>query len=135
MRKKLLFLGCNHNQISYLKLINRKDWKIIGVDINKDAPGAILCDKFYNVGYDNLTGLIELGVKEKFSKNDFVFTAASQFAQKGAAHFCTYFGINYPSEKSIDLCLNKTLYYKYFANSNIPIPRTWNIKNKNELEM
>ena len=37
MRKKLLFLGCNHNQISYLKLINRKDWKIIGVDINKDA--------------------------------------------------------------------------------------------------
>lgn len=135
MKNKILFLGCNYNQTSYLKLINKKDWKIIGVDLNKNAPGITFCDKFYNVGYDNFIGLIEVGIKEKFSRHDMVFTASSQFAQKGAAHFSSYFGINFPSEESIDLCLDKTLYYEYFANNNIPIPKTWNIKNKGELKL
>ena len=60
MKKKLLFLGCNHNQVSYLKLINKNDWKLIGVDLNKDAPGKNLCDKFYNVGTGIRTSLKEL---------------------------------------------------------------------------
>jgi hypothetical protein len=135
MKNKILFLGCNYNQTSYLKLINKKDWKIIGVDLNKNAPGITFCDKFYNVGYDNFIGLIEVGIKEKFSRHDMVFTASSQFAQKGAAHFSSYFGINFPPEESIDLCLDKTLYYEYFANNNVPIPKTWNIKNKDELKL
>ena len=37
MKNKILFLGCNYNQTSYLKLINKKDWKIIGVDLNKNS--------------------------------------------------------------------------------------------------
>tara|TARA_Y200000002_G_scaffold381917_1_gene397289 strand:+ start:331 stop:1230 length:900 start_codon:yes stop_codon:yes gene_type:complete len=133
MKKKLLFLGCNHNQVSYLKLINKDNWNIIGVDLNNNAPGKVYCDKFYNVGYDNLEGLIEVGKKEKFNKYDKVFTAASQFAQKGAAHFSSYFKISFPKEKSIDLCLDKTLYYEYFLNNNIPIPKTWYVQNKDEL--
>ncbi len=134
MKKKLLFIGCNHNQVPYLKLVNKNDWHIIGVDLNKDAPGRDYCDKFYNVGYDNLKGLIEVGKKENFNNQDKVFTAASQFAQKGASHFSNYFGINFPKEKSIDLCLNKALYYKYFVRNQIPIPKTWYIKTKEELE-
>ena len=135
MKKKLLFIGCNYNQIPYLKTLNKKEWKIVGVDKNKDAPGRILCDEFYNVAYDDLKGLIEVGKKEKFEKHDRVFSAASQFAQKGAANFAFYFGINFPPEKSIDLCLNKTLFYQYFRKNNIPIPNTWYIKNKNDLKL
>jgi hypothetical protein len=134
MRKKLLFLGCNYDQVPYLEVLKNQNWEIIGADLNKNAPGKHLCDKFHNIGYDDFMGLINLGLKEKFSKNDMVFTAASQFAQKGAANFAAYFEIAFPSEKTIDLCLDKTAYYKYFLNNNIPIPKTWNIENKNELK-
>ena len=134
MRRKLLFLGCNYDQIPYLEFINKQDWEIVGVDLNKNAPGKLLCDKFHSVGYDDLIGLVEVGIKEEFTKNDMVFTAAAQFAQKGAAHFSDHFGIKFPSEKSIDLCLDKTAYYEYFSKNNIPIPKTWNIKNEDELK-
>ena len=134
MRRKLLFLGCNYDQIPYLESIDKQNWKIVGVDLNQNAPGRHLCDKFYSVGYDDLAGLIEVGVREKFTKDDMVFTAAAQFAQKGAAHFASNFKISFPSEESIDLCLDKTKYYDWFSKNNIPIPKTWNIKNKDELK-
>ncbi len=134
MKNNLLFLGCNHSQVPYLKILKEKDWNIIGVDLNSNSPGKDLCDSFYNVGYDNLNKLIEVGEKEGFTKEDKVFTAAAQFAQKGAAHFAKYFNIPYASEKSIDLCLDKAAYYDYFQQNNIPIPRTWYIKKEDELK-
>ena len=134
MRRKLLFLGCNYNQVPYLDILKDKDYEIVGVDLNQNSPGRALCNKFYNVGYDNLDALIEVGKKEGFTQNDMVFTAGAQFAQKGAAHFAKHFGISFPSEKSIDLCLDKTAYYEYFSKNNIPIPKTWNIKNEDELK-
>ena len=134
MKNKLLFLGCNHSQIPYLEELKTQNWNIIGVDRNSESPGADLCDRFYNAGYDDLSGLIAIGEKEKFTKEDRVFTAAAQFAHKGAAHFAKHFGIPYASEESVDLCLDKAAYYKYFQQSNIPIPRTWYIKNELELK-
>ena len=134
MRRKLLFLGCNYDQIPYLESIDKQNWKIVGVDLNQNAPGRHLCDKFYSVGYDDLAGLIEVGVREKFTKDDMVFTAAAQFAQKGAAHFASNFKISFPSEESIDLCLDKTKYYDWFSKNGVPIPKTWNIKDIDELK-
>lgn len=134
MRNKLLFLGCNLSQIPYLDVLKTQNWYIIGVDLNPVSPGIELCDNFYNLGYDDLSGLIDIGKKEKFTKNDRIFTAAAQFAHKGAAHFAKHFNIPYASEKSVDLCLDKVAYYKYFKQNNIPIPRTWYVKNEIELK-
>jgi|LWDU01.1.fsa_nt_gi hypothetical protein len=134
MKRKLLFLGCNYNQIPYLDTLKDRDYEIVGVDLNQNSPGRALCNKFYNVGYDDLDGLIEVGKKEGFTQNDMVFTAAAQFAQKGAAYFAKYFNISYVSEKSIDLCLDKATYYEYFQQNNIPIPPTWYISNEDELK-
>tara|TARA_B100001123_G_C15306178_1_gene1022767 strand:+ start:1007 stop:1909 length:903 start_codon:yes stop_codon:yes gene_type:complete len=133
MRRKLLFLGCNLKQVPYLKILKEQDWFIVGIDLNPKAPGKSLCDNFCSTGYDNLSGLIEIGEKEQFSKKDKIFTAASQFAHKGAAHFANYFKIDYPAEKSIDICLNKYSFYKLFQKNNIPIPVTWYIKNEEQL--
>ena len=55
---------------------------VIGVDLNSNAPGKDLCDRFYNVGYDDLKALVNVGKNERFSACDMVFTAAAQFAQK-----------------------------------------------------
>jgi len=131
MTRKLLFLGCNHAQVPYLKIIKSLDWEIVGIDLNVEPPGKVLCDKFYNIGYDNLNGLIGLGEKEGFTQNDKIFTAAAQFAHKGAAHFAKYFNIPYVSEKTVDLCLDKAAYYEYFKKNDIPIPNTWYVNNEN----
>jgi hypothetical protein len=130
---KLLFLGCNHDQVPYLEALRGRGFIIIGTDSNQEAPGIGLCDKFYNVNYDDTLGLIDIGLKEQFSTDDYVFTAAAQFAHRGAAVFAEYFNIQYPEVKAVDLCLDKSVYYEYFRNNNIPIPETSYITSEQEL--
>jgi hypothetical protein len=129
---KLLFIGCNHDQLPYLLELKKYQFDIIGTDMNPNAPGKNLCNKFYHVGYDDLDGLKEIGINEKFKSDDKVFTASAQFAHKGAAHFAHKYDIEYPLESNIDLCLDKTLFYKQFQKLEIPIPQTHFISDKDE---
>jgi hypothetical protein len=129
---KILVLGCNYDQIPYLKELKEK-YYIIGCDLNPGAPGKTFCDKFYNVGYNDIKKLIEIGKIEGFDQNDKVFTAASQFAHLGAAHFAKEFKISYPTVQSVEICLDKVKFYKFFQENNLPIPTTNYLKNKNEL--
>ena len=131
--KKILFLGCNHNQVPYIEELKKMNFYVVGVDGNKNSPGLNLCDSFYNLRYDNYDDLIEVGKKEKFTSDDKVFTASAQFAHRGASIFANFFKINYPKLELIDFCLDKTSYYNYFIKNNIPIPRTYYIKNENDL--
>lgn len=131
---KVLFLGLNYNQIPYLKEIKNLGFYVVGTDLNTNAPAVKIVDKFYKCGYNDYGKLIDIGKKEAFGSNDKVFTASSQFAHMGAAHFAQNFNINYPKIDNIKLCLDKFLYYTYFENNNIPLPKTWYIKTKEELE-
>ena len=129
----LLFIGCNHDQVPYLVELKEYQFEIIGTDINPNAPGRAFCDEFYQVGYDDFDGLVEVGIKENFTSKDEVFTASAQFAHKGAACFANFFDIKYINERTIDLCLDKTLFYKRFQKLDIPIPETSFISDKDKL--
>lgn len=129
---KILVLGCNHDQVPYLKELKGK-YYIIGSDLNTDAPGKMFCDTFHNVGYDDFKGLIEIGKIENFGPNDKVFTAGAQFAHIGAAHFANEFKIPYPTVKSVEICLDKVKFYKFFQENDLPIPETYLISNIEEL--
>jgi len=131
--KKVLFLGCNESQMDYLKALKDDDWHVVGTDLNLYAPGKNVCDKFYNCGYDSINELIAIGRKEGFTKTDKVFTASAQFAHLGASLFAEEFSIPYASRKTIEICLNKTQFYKYFSSLNIPIPNTYYINDEHEL--
>ena len=133
MINKVLFIGCNYDQIPYLKELKNRQFYVVGTDINSEAPGVSLCDQFYNFGYDQYENLVEVGKKEKFTKKDFVFTASAQFAHLGASIFAERFGIKYPPKESIDICLDKSKYYRYFDENKIPIPKTSYIEKKEEL--
>ena len=50
MTRKLLFLGCNTDQVPYLEVLQNQDWKIVGSDLNRNPPGKILCNSFHNIG-------------------------------------------------------------------------------------
>jgi hypothetical protein len=130
---KVLVLGCNHDQIPYLKELKDK-YYLIGSDLNPNAPGKIFCDKFYNVGYDNFKGLTDIGKKEKFNSKDKVFTASAQFAHLGCANFALAFDIPYPNLESIEICLDKAKFYNLFKSLQVPIPETHYITNLNELK-
>jgi hypothetical protein len=135
MSKKILFIGCNTRQLPYIKELKKRDFTVIGTDGNDSAPGKDLCDKFYNVRYDEINKIIEIGEKEKFNQNDQVFTASAQFAHLAAAHFAEHFEITYPPPSSIEMCLDKSKYYQLFVEQGIPLPKTWYIKSKEHLEL
>jgi hypothetical protein len=130
---KVLFLGCNESQIPYLTEIKMQNYFVVGVDLNDNCKGKYLCDKFYNIGYDNFEELLSVGEKENFTFSSKVFTAGAQFAHRGAAVFAKHFNIKYPSLEKIDFCLDKVKYYDYFLKNCIPLPKTFYIINKSDL--
>lgn len=130
---KILFLGCNFDQLPYLNEIKKKGFYVVGADLNPNAPGKALCDKFYSVGYDDISGLIEIGKKEDFNSKDKIFTAAAQFANLGAAYFAREFQIPFPKIEAIEICLDKAKFYPFFKEHNLPIPETFFINNNEEL--
>lgn len=132
--KKVLFLGCNTDQLGYLTELTNRNYYIVGIDQNMNAPGKNLCDAFYNFGYDNVDALIDVGASENFKESDHIFTAAAQFANLGASAFANRFGISFPSRNSIETCLDKTKFYDSFAANELPIPATRKIKDENDLQ-
>jgi hypothetical protein len=78
--QKVLFLGLNRNQVSYINEIKQMELYIIGTDLNEKAPGVKLVDQFYKCGYNDYDKLIEIGKKENFTSKDRVFTVSLQFA-------------------------------------------------------
>jgi hypothetical protein len=121
---KILFIGCNINQLPYLKNLSKMGFKIIGTDQNKNAPGRELCDKFYQAPYTDYDLFLKIGLEEDFCKTDKIFTASSQFAHLTASIFAKKFGINYPSEKNINIILDKKKFYNIFEAYKISIPKT-----------
>tara|TARA_B100002052_G_C15872425_1_gene595371 strand:+ start:636 stop:1532 length:897 start_codon:yes stop_codon:yes gene_type:complete len=132
--KKILFLGCNDAQIPYLEIIKEQNLKIIGTDINPNAPGRSYCDIFFNCGYDSIDELIAIGRSEDFSEDDLVFTASAQFAHLSAALFCESFYISYIPSKSVEICLNKEKFYQHFHSLDVPIPETVYIDSEDSLK-
>jgi len=134
MKKRILFLGCNKMQIPYLREIKKLGYFVVATDINESAPGKNFADRFYTVGYEDKQGLVEVGKKENFSEEDLVFTAASQFANIGAAYFAAYFSINYIPETTVDICLDKMKFYKILEKNKMPYPQTYYCFSKSDIE-
>ncbi len=133
-RTKIFFLGLNHDQLPYLKVLKKLKFYIVGADINPSAPGVKFCNKYFQIGYDEPNSLIKAGNASGFSSKDKIFTAAAQFAHLGAALFAKHFDINYPSRSSIEICLDKVRFYQSFSDNNLPIPKTYIVQNETELK-
>ncbi len=130
--RKVLFLGCNDAQLPYLKQL-KNEFYVIGTDLNDSAPGRELCDKFYNIGYMEVLDLINICEKEGLGSNDFVFTASEQFAYTGVSTVSKYLNLAAIVPSTVDLILNKQLFYEYFEQNGIPYPKTKFIANASQL--
>lgn len=121
---KVFFLGCNNDQIPYLQAAQKLGFEVIGTDINPDAPGAKLADRFYNVGYTDVSGLRQVAEKEGWCSKDRVFTAAAHFAYEGASHLAMSLGLPFIKPDAVDICLDKTKFYALLKKCGIPVPPT-----------
>ena len=124
--KKLLFLGCNTDQVPYLTAAKKAGYFVVGTDMNKDAPGLALADVWYPVGYEDVPALIGVGKKEGFTASDKVFTAGSQFAYIGASGFAEAFGIPFIPTATVLTCLDKTALYPLFEKYGLAVP-SWRL--------
>ena len=122
--KKLLFLGCNHLQLDYLKAARDLGFFVIGTDRNPQAPGSSVADEFQVAGYLDHERLKEVVQKSGMGSGDLVFTASAHFAYEGAARVAREMGLVFPSAKTIDTCLDKSKFYALLESCKIPIPPT-----------
>ena len=134
MKPRVLFLGCNHDEVPYLKNLKQKGFYIVTTDMNPNAPGIPLADASYECGYNDFEGLDRVIDQEGAEDFSLVFTASAQFAHLGASHISKRLGKPYPSMDDIQLCLDKTRFYPLFEKNGISIPDTYYIKNKDELK-
>jgi len=131
--RKVLFLGCNPDQIPYLKEIKKLNYFVVGTDMNKNAPGIKYLDKYYESSYEDSRKLISIGKKEGFNSRDKIFTAGSQFAYKGASRFARYFKIKFVLPKNVDICLSKIKFYRFLQKNKISLPETSFVTCKEQL--
>jgi hypothetical protein len=119
---KVLFLGCNTDQLPYLRAAQAMGFTVIGTDMNANAPGAVLADRFYCVSYTDIDGLLQVAKVEGCGQEDRVFTAAAHFAYEGAAHLAAALDIPFIGSDVVDVCLNKTRFYALLRELDVHIP-------------
>ena len=130
---KVLFLGCNYDQLPYLEYLSKRDIQVIGTDINPSAVGRDLCWKFINSGYENYKEIIKQLELIGFRNNDKIFTASAQFAYYGAAKIAKHFCVKFPSVEAIQAILDKSVFYKNFKQLGVSIPKTCYVSDNDEL--
>lgn len=128
---KVLFLGCNDNQLSYLRAARNLGFFVIGTDLNPQAPGAALADRFYPVSYTDIAELTRVACVENLGTDDRVFTAAAHFAHAAAANIAEQVGIDYPSARNVDICLDKIKFHVLLLDHHISVPPTRHLEAGN----
>ena len=121
---RVLFLGCNPNQVPYLRAARAMGFRVIGTDRNPDAPGAALADRFHAVGYADVEGLLRVARKEGLGPQDRIFTASAHLAYEGAGAVAEAVGIPFPSVAAIHTALDKSRFYPALEAAGLPVPPT-----------
>ena len=132
--KQILFIGLNHDQIPYLKVIKDLGYYVIGIDRNPSAPGVELVDFYLSRGYEEYDEIEKAMISEKNINPTAIFTAAAQFSHVVAARLAALYGLKSPNETIINKILDKSKFYKLFSENGLPIPKTEYVSTKSELE-
>lgn len=131
--KRVLVIGGNTAQIPYIRELKRRGLYIILTDLNEEAPARSLSDMFSCIGYEDVDSLVSFAKEAGLSMQDYIFTAAAQFAQVAASGIAEEIGIIYPKPDVVRMCLDKTQFYSSFERHGIPIPETLYISDYAEL--
>ncbi|MDC0509327.1 hypothetical protein OAO31_03430 [Gammaproteobacteria bacterium] len=134
MKSKILFLGCNYNEIPYLDNLQERGFFVVATDMNPDAPGMKIADSAIICGYNDFDGLDNAIAREGPEEFNAVFTASAQFAHLGASYISKQLEITYPSMDNVRACLDKKAFYPLFQENGIAIPETHYIRNLTELK-
>lgn len=121
---RVLFLGCNANQLPYLEAARALGFTVIGTDRNPQAAAAGLADRFHVVGYDDAGGLLRVAREEGFGPDDRIFTASAHIAYEAASSVAAQLGIAFPAPDAVATCLDKTRFYARLGALEIGVPPT-----------
>jgi hypothetical protein len=132
--KNVIFLGCNTDQLGYLKEFVRRKINVIGFDRNSNAPGKKFCDYFHNIPYTNFKEIIKILNSYKINKNDYVFSAAQHHAFISIYEISKKFKIRKLDLRTIKVCLDKVKLSQNLKDNNIFYPKSFLVKSKNDLK-
>lgn len=133
MPNKILVFGLNYDQIPYVNNLISRGLFVVGCDLNPEAPGKDLVNEFICLGYHEWDKVQAYINSKNIQDIKYVFTAAAQFAHLACAHIAKNLNIAYPDPSLIEIILDKSKFYPWFSENNIPIPKTDFVSNKTQL--
>ena len=132
---RALLLGCNANQLPYLRAARALGFETIGTDRNADAPGASCVDRFHAVAYDDADGLLAVAHAEGLGPGDRIFTASAHLAYEAAAVVAEARGIRFPSQQAVRTALDKSHFYPALERAGLPVPPTQRLRHEDRPEL
>lgn len=123
--------------IRYLKKVKERDIEIIGFDMNPEAIGRFMCDKFYVVpaadSEDYIPKVLEIVEKEKpdifFPASSYDVMVTSKNKDKIEALGAK---VMVSSVESLDIANNKYKMYEALKDKDVPIPKYYYPKDLDE---
>lgn len=131
-KESILILGGGIMQIPAIKAAKDLGYRLFIADVNPDAPGITLADKFCKIDLKDYRAIAEEAVKLKAEQNlAAVFTAGTDFSATVAyaAAAAELPGIDYAAAMTAS---NKILMRRAFSAAGVPSPSFFSVKSLDE---
>jgi biotin carboxylase len=128
-KKTIFILGGGLEQLEAIKMSKELNLSVIVSDKNKNAPGIIHSDKFYNLSIQDFKGNLAIAKKHKTNG---VFTLCSEVAVPTVAKITSKLKLMGISIETAKLSTNKIKMKNRFKKKNIKTPEFASIKDHDE---
>jgi len=134
MQNKILILGGGIESIKGYEWAHNMGFETISVDINPNAPGAIISNDLICASVYHPNEVLNELKKYKYKKDICAVITIGHDVPHTMGHVSNYLNLPGPSIKTGELCVNKIAMKTIFKENNIPIPWFKKINTFKELK-
>ena len=119
-RVRILVVGCGFPQLSLVRAAKRRQWHVIGADMNPGAIAVRHCDEFHEVSTADVDGLAALA---RDARADALTTTGSEVSLRAAASVATKLGFPfYADPETVRRCQDKDEMRASYAKAGLRVP-------------
>ena len=116
----ILIVGCGFPQLSLVRAAKRRDWRVVGADMNPRAIAVKLCDDFHEVSAADVDGLSALARRVRA---DAMTTTGSEVALKATAEATARLRLPfYADPETVRRCQDKDAMRAGYAAAGVEVP-------------
>ncbi len=132
MKDRILFLGGASSQVVAIECAREKGIYSIVCDYDASAPGAEVCDKFYNVSTLDFESLLSVAQTEHVNG---VVAYATDRAALTAAKLADRLNLPGNPPSAVETFTNKQLFRGFLKRNNFNVPKVWETDSEKDLQI